>query len=124
MADISGAVAVLKEDLDILVAACTSYLPPHPSPEVTEAFGRILAAWDGRRRGTLAGGVPAGPSGTEFAVFWGGDGPDDCAGWELKDSEAEAEEDARWRVTGGVAERAVLYGPWTVTVAPVPGEGD
>lgn len=47
MADVSGAVAVRKEDLDILVAACTSYLPAHPSPEVTGAFARLLTAWEG-----------------------------------------------------------------------------
>jgi hypothetical protein len=66
------------------------------------------------------GPADAAPSGTEFAVFWGGPDPDDCAGWELKDDEAEAEEDAQWRVTGGVARREVSRGPWTVTVAPEP----
>lgn len=65
-----------------------------------------------------ADAVAVDPAGTEFAVFWGGADPGDCAGWELKGSEAEAEEDAQWRVSAGVARREVSYGPWTVTAVP------
>jgi len=39
-------VTVLKADLDILVAACTSYLPADVNPEVHEAFGRLLEGFD------------------------------------------------------------------------------
>lgn len=38
--------SVRTADLDILVAACTSYLPADASPEVSEAFGRLLEAFD------------------------------------------------------------------------------
>jgi hypothetical protein len=39
-------VTVLKADLDMLVAACTNCLPPGVSPEVGEAFERLLGAFD------------------------------------------------------------------------------
>ena len=42
----NGTVPVRKDDLDILVAACTSYLPPDVSPHVSEAFGRVLKSFD------------------------------------------------------------------------------
>lgn len=39
-------VTVRKADLDILVAACTSYLPPDASPGVARSFGRLLGPWE------------------------------------------------------------------------------
>lgn len=39
-------VSVRKDDLDILVAACTSHLPDGTPQEVAEAFARLLGAWD------------------------------------------------------------------------------
>jgi hypothetical protein len=43
---VSGTVTVRKDDLGILVAACTSYFPPAVSPEVDAAFARLLDAWE------------------------------------------------------------------------------
>ncbi|HZR50161.1 MAG TPA: hypothetical protein VFB06_11635 [Streptosporangiaceae bacterium] len=40
-------VPVRKDDLDMLVAACTSYLPADTGPEVLAAFGRVAEAFDG-----------------------------------------------------------------------------
>jgi hypothetical protein len=62
----------------------------------------------------------AGSSFTEWAVFWGGEHPDDCAGLDAYDDEAEAEEMLQWIHGAGVATRAVTRGPWTVTRAPRP----
>jgi hypothetical protein len=62
------------------------------------------------------------PSRTEWVVFWGGENPDDCAGWDSRDDEADAEELREWIVGGGVACRPVMYGPWTVTVPPPPAD--
>lgn len=122
-------VAVRKADLDVLVAACTSYLPTQVSPEVGAAFARLLAAFDKANRENapslaLPGVLPSGPfTGTEeWAVFYGGETPDDCAGFDVLSCQAEAEEDVQWRVTGGVARRSVLYGRWAVTVPPKPEE--
>lgn len=39
-------VPVRKDDLAILVAACTNYLPVDASPEVLAAFGRVAEAFD------------------------------------------------------------------------------
>lgn len=39
-------VTVRRDDLDMLVAACTSYLPADVSPEAGEAFGRLLESFD------------------------------------------------------------------------------
>jgi hypothetical protein len=89
-----------------------------------------------RHESTAAGALadlknlPAGPDGgwtgveTEFAVFWGGPSPADCAGWELAEDEAEALEDAAWRVTGGVAKRMILQSAWIVTQEPVTEDED
>jgi hypothetical protein len=60
------------------------------------------------------------PSHTEWVVFWGGESPDDCAGWDSRGDEADAEEHREWIAGGGVACRPVMYGPWTVTVPPPP----
>lgn len=54
----NGTVPVRKDDLDILVAACTSHLPPDVSPHVSEAFGRMLEAFDESHG--IAGGMPPG----------------------------------------------------------------
>jgi len=62
-------------------------------------------------------------TGTEWAVFWGGPDPDDCAGWEAAADEASAAEDARWRITGGYARRTVAHGPWEV-MPPGPPDGE
>lgn len=62
------------------------------------------------------------PSRTEWVVFWGGESPDDCAGWDSRDDEADAEEHREWITGGGVAQRPVMYGPWTVTVPPPPAD--
>lgn len=53
-------VPVRKDDLDILVAACTSHLPPDVSPEVTEAFGRVLEGFDEAHgiAGDISGDMP------------------------------------------------------------------
>ena len=71
--------------------------------------------------------LPSGPftSTEEWGVFWGGETPDDCAGFEVVSCETEALEDRQWRVGGGVARRSVLYGRWTVTAPPEgpPGTG-
>lgn len=39
-------VTVRKGDLDIVVAACSSYLPSEVSPEVLDAFARVLRTSD------------------------------------------------------------------------------
>jgi hypothetical protein len=44
--DAADLVSILKTDLGILVAACTSYLPHGASPEVGEAFERLLEVFD------------------------------------------------------------------------------
>jgi len=62
------------------------------------------------------------PSLTEWVVFWGGESPDECAGWHSSEDEADAEEHREWIVGGGVARRPVTFGPWTVTVPPPPAE--
>lgn len=59
---------------------------------------------------------PAGAGEVEWAVFWGGTSPDDCAGWYITD-QASAEEDMQWCVSGRVARRPVFRGPWEVVAA-------
>jgi hypothetical protein len=51
---------------------------------------------------------------TQWVVYWGGTDPDSCAGWRVCDDEADAHEEARWRIDGGVAKRPVTYGGWWV----------
>ena len=53
-------VPVRKDDLDTLVAACTSYLPADVNPEVTEAFSRVLEPFDEVHG--IGEEVPASPS--------------------------------------------------------------
>ena len=55
---------------------------------------------------------PSAEGETQWAVFWGGHGPDDAAGWDICLDAAEAFEEAAWRVEGGVAKRTASYGPW------------
>jgi hypothetical protein len=55
----------------------------------------------------------------EWAVFWGGSDPDECAGSQTGLAEEDAAEDAQWRIGGGVARREVLYGPWVVVTPAV-----
>jgi excisionase family DNA binding protein len=43
----AGTAVVRADDLDVLVAACTSWFPPDLPPEVGEAFARLLTAFDG-----------------------------------------------------------------------------
>ena len=95
--------------------------------QVASAEGMDVSAWirrevereAARRAAAQEQPVPE-PSRTEWAVFWGGESPDDCAGWDSRDDEADAEEH-RERITGGgVACRTVAYGPWTVTIPPPP----
>lgn len=59
-----------------------------------------------------------GSSFTEWAVFWGGEHPDDCAGLNVYSDEAEAEEDLQWTVSAGLAERDVSHGSWRVITPP------
>lgn len=48
----------------------------------------------------------------QWCVFYGGPDPDNCAGREITDEQAVAEEDVQWRVEAGIARRTVTYGPW------------
>jgi hypothetical protein len=50
----------------------------------------------------------------QWCVFWGGPDPDNCAGLEITDELAAAEENVQWRVEAGIARRTVTYGPWEV----------
>jgi hypothetical protein len=69
-----------------------------------EAGPRAKAAPDG-----------SGPeSAVEWAVFYGGPDPGNCAGYEGMPDQAEAEEAAQWRICSGIARRTVTYGPWEV----------
>lgn len=71
------------------------------------AFGHVTAdrlpAWQHRRE--------------EWCVFYGGPDPDNAAGTEVRDDEADAREHLQW-IDGshgrGVAMRSIYYGPWTV----------
>jgi hypothetical protein len=69
---------------------------------------------------------PATPSHSEWAVFWGGEDPDDCAGSDTYGDEADADENREWIIGGGLAKRSVWYGPWIVvkpsSAGLVPGE--
>jgi len=51
---------------------------------------------------------------TQWCVFYGGPDPDNCAGSEYSDEQAEVEESAQWLIESGVARRTVTYGPWEV----------
>jgi len=63
---------------------------------------------------------------TEWAVFHGGEHPDDCAGVFVYDDEADCEEHLQLFDRAGIAKRTVSRGPWTVTRPPqtdlAPGE--
>lgn len=59
------------------------------------------------------------PPFTEWAVFWGGVHPGDCAGLNVYDDETQAEESCQWIESGGIAKRTATRGPWTVTRPPV-----
>ena len=64
---------------------------------------------------------PATPPDTEWAVFWGGEDPDDCAGSDVYGDEADADENRQWIIGGGLATRPVWRGPWTVVKPPAAG---
>ena len=108
-----------SEDADARDCACDG-LCCYDEIEVGEVF-----AERDRLKAAIAAQEPKPvpePSRTEWVVFWGGETPDDCAGWDSRDDEADAEEHREWIAGGGVAQRPVMYGPWTVTVAPPPAE--
>lgn len=90
--------------------------------EMDEAFAagmqaaRDLAA---HVAGPSAG--PAAPHHFECAVFWGGEDPDDCAGSDVYGDETDADESRQWTIGGGLAKRAVWYGPWTVVTPSAAG---
>lgn len=59
--------------------------------------------------------------GTEWCVFYGGQDPYNCAGFELYDDEEDADEKVQWYdKPAGIARRAVRRTPWEVVkfVAP------
>jgi hypothetical protein len=49
---------------------------------------------------------------TEYAVAWGGEDPNECAGIEQYDDEAGAEEMTQWITTGYVTRRTVTCSRW------------
>jgi hypothetical protein len=49
---------------------------------------------------------------TEYAVAWGGEDPNECAGIEECDDEAGAEEMTQWIIGGYVARRTVACSRW------------
>jgi len=91
------------------------YIRVTPSPEMRAA---VLAA---ARLGDEAGGISAQtrdpepadlPGSIEWCIWWGGEDPNDCAGFLTYDDEAECIEMAQWIKAGRVARRAVTRGPW------------
>ena len=58
--------------------------------------------------------IPAAVHHFEWAVFWGGEDPDGCAGSDVYTDEADADESRQWIIGGGLAKRPVWYGPWVV----------
>jgi hypothetical protein len=131
------------------LAGCERFRPvddkgrPGDDPEIAaEVYDRLHSTWIGVKTGQWVAKGTKGelwpiddevfrttydpaetPIAEEFAVFWGGSGPDDCAGFDITDDAASAEEDVQWRVAGGVARREVSYGPWVVTLPPESPEG-
>lgn len=111
-----------------------------PAPE--QAYEALRASWLANRIGSLSLEweklsaeeqaeweellYPSNPHYTEWAVFWGGDDPDDCAGADVYADEADADENRQWIIGGGLATRPVWRGPWTVVRPPAaalaPGE--
>jgi hypothetical protein len=65
------------------------------------------------RRGEPAGSV-------QWAVAYGGDDPNECAGVLEYDDRAEAEEQLQWTVGGFLASRTVTSTPWRRVDAEVP----
>jgi hypothetical protein len=86
-------------------------------PQVRRLLEGALAAMEPP---SLPDVLPSGPfTGTEeWAVFYGGETPGDCAGFDVVSDEDEAHEQLQWRLAAGVARRSVLYGRWTVLVSP------
>lgn len=51
---------------------------------------------------------------SEWAVFWGGEHPGDCAGSDVYGDKSDADENRQWVIGAGMAKRDVWYGPWAV----------
>jgi len=114
--------AALKDAREALEAVAYAYHSSNPRinaamyRRVRDAHRRCGESQDALQRGIEAvrGGDHRAAS-EQWCVFYGGPDPDNCAGVEFRDDQADAEEHAQWMRESGVARRTVLHGPWVVT---------
>lgn len=96
-------------------ATASSYVTADAPAELIERIMRLRL--EGPSTVDRAEQAPAEePPGVErqWVSFWGGPDPESSAGWQEHEDQDDAEENARWRIEGGVASRPVTYGPWRV----------
>jgi hypothetical protein len=89
-------------------------------------LGAIAALGEAGHLNAIAASLDAengpGPRTTvQWAVAYGGDDPNECAGVMEYDDQGAAEEQLQWTVAGFLASRAVTVWPWRRTDAEVPG---